>query len=235
MTPSFEKEYWEEHWHEHRAQDHDSASTTGGESAPNPHLVREIGGLTAGSALDAGCGTGADAIWLAGRGWRVTGADISSTALALATARRAPAAGSGRVTWVEADLTTWVPAERYDLVVTSYAHPSIPQLAFYDRLSEWVAPGGTLLIVGHLQTPGRAGLDGSESDSHGHGHPHGRTEAPGHHPPAAATVTLADITGRLDPAVWRVDTAEEDSGTVTGPGGHPLPRHDAVVRATRLR
>ncbi|MGO9583471.1 MAG: class I SAM-dependent methyltransferase [Acidimicrobiales bacterium] len=37
--------------------------------------------LAPGAALDVGCGEGADAIWLAGRGWDVTALDVSEVAL----------------------------------------------------------------------------------------------------------------------------------------------------------
>jgi SAM-dependent methyltransferase len=230
MTHSFEKDYWEQHWDQ--AHVADSASTEGG---PNPHLGREVAGLAPGTALDAGCGTGADAIWLAGHGWRVTAADISATALNRAAARAAGAMVAERVTWLEADLTTWLPSGRFDLVATSYAHPAMSQLAFYDRISDWVAPGGTLLIVGHLRVPADndGGPDHGDAPGHTHGHAHGHAEGAGQLPPAEATVTVADITGRLDPAVWRIETAEEHTRTVTGPEGRALPLRDAVVRATR--
>jgi hypothetical protein len=52
---------------------------------------------------------------------------------------------------VEADLTSWEPGRQFELVATSYAHPAMPQLAFYARISGWVAPAGRLLIVGHLR------------------------------------------------------------------------------------
>ncbi|HLJ08073.1 MAG TPA: methyltransferase domain-containing protein, partial [Acidimicrobiia bacterium] len=44
---------------------------------PNGRLLAEISGLAPGRALDVGCGEGADAIWLAGRGWTVIAIDIS--------------------------------------------------------------------------------------------------------------------------------------------------------------
>ena len=126
MTHSFKKDYWERHWAEgHTAADDTDDDTD--ESGPNPHLIRETNDLAPGIALDAGCGTGAEAIWLATRGWQVTGADISATTLARAADRAAQASVSERVTWVEADLTTWTPDGPFDLVVTSYAHPAMPQ------------------------------------------------------------------------------------------------------------
>jgi hypothetical protein len=123
---------------------------------------------------------------------------------------------------VEADLTAWAPDTRFDLVTTHYAHPAMPQLAFYDRIAGWVAPGGTLLIVGHLHTS-EAG-----EQEHGHGHGHG----PGHHPPDEASVTLADITAGLDSSTWEIVTAEEHRRTMPG---REVPLYDVVVRATRRR
>ncbi|WP_238432526.1 class I SAM-dependent methyltransferase [Micromonospora tarensis] len=112
-----------------------------------------------------------------------------------------------------ADLTTWHPGAPFDLVTTHYAHPAMPQLDFYDRVSGWVAPGGTLLIVGHLHAPGATGHE--------------------HHPPAEASVTLADITAGLERTRWEVSTAEEHHRPVAGPGGRENTLHDVVVRATR--
>ncbi|MET0954340.1 MAG: class I SAM-dependent methyltransferase [Cryobacterium sp.] len=219
MAHSFEKDYWEEHW----VQANDPASAVADEGTANPHLRREAAGLRPGTALDAGCGTGAEAIWLAGKGWRVTAADISANALQQAALRAADAAIGNAVTWVEADLTTWVPDSRFDLVVTSYAHPAVPQLAFYDRISDWVAPGGTLLIIGHLHQQ-----DSAAGEAHRHDHQHDG------HPPAEAQVTRADITARLDPSVWRIDRAEEHSRTLDVEEGRVLTLHDVVVRASRL-
>ena len=128
MSHDFDRDYWEQHWHDR--PDAESASTTDAAplSAPNPYVPRETADLRAGRALDAGCGTGAEAVWLAEHGWTVTGADISASALAQAAARAAAASVTENVTWVEADLTTWEPPEQFDLVTTNYAHPTIPQL-----------------------------------------------------------------------------------------------------------
>ena len=55
---------------------------------PDGRLVAEVADLTPGRALDAGCGEGADAIWLARRGWTVTAIDISDVAVSRAGGSR---------------------------------------------------------------------------------------------------------------------------------------------------
>lgn len=120
---------------------------------PNRHLVGEAADLAPGLALDVGCGEGADAIWLAQRGWRVDGVDVSGVALQRAAehADRAGAEVAGRISWLHENLTAWDPGRgRYDLVSAQYMHlPSPERDVLFRRLGEAVAPGGTLLIVGH--------------------------------------------------------------------------------------
>ncbi|GAA2015796.1 class I SAM-dependent methyltransferase [Nakamurella flavida] len=205
-APVFDKPYWEEHW---------DRPATAGQAPVNPHLVRETATLTPGTALDAGCGVGTEARWLAGQGWQVTGADISGAALAAARDHAGADDPGDRPTWIEVDLGIWEPRERWDLVVSHYAHPAIPQLDFHRRLAGWVAPGGTLLIVGHRHGPG------------GHGQEHH-----GDHPPAEATATTDGITALLAGGQWRIDTAREVDRVLPG---HGRTLQDVVVRATRLR
>lgn len=208
MTQSFDKDYWDQHWHGDRA----GTPVTMAVSPPNPHLVRELDDLVPGTALDAGCGAGAEAIWLASRGWQVTAADIAEEALTRAGERAAESGVAGQVRWIQADLTAWEPGTKYDLVTTHYAHPAMPQLEFYRRIATWVARDGTLLIIAHLQ----------------HGRGGGEAE-----PLAAASVTAADITAQLDPTLWEVVTAEESHRTLPGHGRKPATLHDVIVRATR--
>ncbi|SFP03289.1 Methyltransferase domain-containing protein [Amycolatopsis arida] len=223
MAHGFDKEYWERHW---RQGGVGGRGPMGGNS-PNPYLARETSELVPGTALDAGCGAGAEAIWLASRGWRVTATDISSAALARAAERAAASGASERLRWVEADASVWNPGTRFDLVMTHYAHPAMPQLEFYDRIAGWVAPGGTLLIVGHLHTPTATGGGQGHGQSQGHGH------GSGHRPPAEASATDAAITARLDETAWEVVIAEECHRTLAGHGGVEVYLHDVVVRATR--
>lgn len=232
MSHEFDRDFWQRHWQgaadgsggsgaESCAGDRgDDGDGDGGGSPnpyPNPYLARETAGLAPGTALDAGCGAGAEAIWLASRGWHVTAADISAAALARAAARaktHPELAGAGSLQWIEADLTVWRPASQFDLVMTHYAHPATGQPAFYDRIGEWVAPGGTLLIVGHV---------------HGAGHGHD------HRPPAEASATSAAITARMDSAEWQIVTAEQCARELKSHDGRAVTLHDVVVRAVRRR
>lgn len=112
----------------------------------NGPLPVEVGGMAPGSALDVGCGEGGDAIWLARNGWKTTGLDPS--ALALARAEAAAQRAGVEIRWVTAGITG-VDGE-YDLVTTHY--PAIkrsPDGREIAALLGAVAPGGTLLVVGH--------------------------------------------------------------------------------------
>lgn len=189
---AFDGAYWEAHWVE---------AAPDGAAPPNPHLA-ELVGLAPGTALEAGCGEGGEAIALAELGWRVTAADVSAEALA--RARRRP--GADAVEWRQADLGSWAPAEPFDLVTTFYAHPAMPQLDFYARIAGWVAPGGTLLIVGH---------------QHDHGHPE------------QASASAEAVVARLDADEWTVAAAFERPRRAVAPGGREIELHDVVVRAVR--
>lgn len=112
------------------------------------------------------------------------------------------------------------------------------QLDSYERLAAWVAPGGSLLVVGHLHTGESS--HGHGHGGHGHGHGHGRQpetrDSEGHtseQPPPEASVTAASITERFDPTVWEVVTADEPSRTVPRPDGSHNTLHDVVVRVVR--
>ncbi|SFS09947.1 Methyltransferase domain-containing protein [Agrococcus baldri] len=234
MGHDFDADYWQAHWRETGEGDDVRLIPA------SPYLETELDELRPGTALDAGCGEGAEAIELASRGWRVTGADISAEALQRAQAR---AEGAGaELTWLEADLGRWQPEAPFDLVTTFYAHPDIPQLDFYARIAEWVAPGGTLLIVGHLRGGGHAhdgghGQDGGHAHggglAHGGGHAHGGDHAHEPEHPVEATVRASDVAALLDPERWSVVTAEERRREIPDREGRPRLLHDVVVRATR--
>ncbi|GAA1122566.1 class I SAM-dependent methyltransferase [Citricoccus alkalitolerans] len=231
----FDQEYWERHW----TPDAETGEGVGQAVPVSPYLEAETGHLAPATALDAGCGKGTEALWLAHRGWQVTGADISATALAAAAARAKTEGMAGRVSWTEADLTRWEPGRTWDLVVTHYAHPDSGQLAFYERIASWVAPGGTLLIVGHLHAPHAGHPSHGEHHQHvghvghvGHvsHHGHGGHDGSGH--PEGSTATLAGITALFAVPGWTVERGYESTRTVEA-GERPVTLRDVIVRATR--
>lgn len=116
---------------------------------PNPWLVEIAADLEPGTALDLGCGEGADAIWLATRGWQVTAVDFSAAGLAHAAARAEEAGVTVR--WVLADLADWTPDRRYDLVSVQFFHGE-PDVRRVVHRSAWAATEGTLIVVGHDDT-----------------------------------------------------------------------------------
>ncbi len=120
---------------------------------PHEHLVTEATGLAPGTALDVGTGEGADAIWLAERGWQVTALDISTVALerGRTQADSLGPAIANPITWLHADLVTWEPPTgHFELVTAQFIHmPSAQRRPLYRRLANSVKDGGHLLIVGH--------------------------------------------------------------------------------------
>jgi SAM-dependent methyltransferase len=131
---------------EARYSERDGAMWSG---RPNGRLVAEVAGLAPGRALDVGCGEGADAIWLARRGWTVTAIDISD--VAVCRAREAAELAGAAVAWVRGDaLQTPFPARSFDLVSIQY--PALPNAAgepAVRTLVDTVRPGGLLLAVYH--------------------------------------------------------------------------------------
>ena len=118
-------------------------------AGPNRFLVAEVDGLPPGRALDLGCGEGRNAIWLAQRGWQVSGVDFSEAGLD--KARHLAVERGVEVTWVRADLLDYQPDHgAFDLVIVMYIQLHAAQLAaVMNRASAALAPGGTLLVVGH--------------------------------------------------------------------------------------
>lgn len=109
---------------------------------PKRFLV-ELQGLLPrrGTVLDLGCGEGQNLVWLAGRGLKGTGVDISS--VGLKKARALAEAVEVQLELIAADLDTWSPGERtWDVVVCS--HLLIRDLV--PRMRRALAPGGVVLM-----------------------------------------------------------------------------------------
>jgi SAM-dependent methyltransferase len=185
---------------------------------PNPQLVAEAAKLTPTTALDVGCGEGADAVWLAARGWQVTALDISRVALerAVSHARTTGVEIAARITWHQADLTEGVTLTgTYGLVSAQFMHLPQPQRDDLHRsLAALVADGGTLRIVGHHP---------SDLDTAAHLRPH-RPDL---------LFTPDEIVALLDPGSWQIVTAEARLRSVVDGEGHDVDVQDAVLVARR--
>jgi SAM-dependent methyltransferase len=118
-------------------------------ATPNRFLVKEAAELAPGRALDLACGEGRNALWLAERGWTVTGVDYS--AVAIEKARRRARDEGVEVDFVCADLLGYQPSpSAYDLVLVLYLQlPSPDRRLVLSRAAGAVATGGTFLLVGH--------------------------------------------------------------------------------------
>jgi len=152
-TPRTRQDLWDER---HAARDPIE------DHAPDPTLIEVAAGLAPGAALDLGCGDGRNAAWLASAGWRATGVDFSAVGLARAAAH---AADRGlTVDWVQADLVTWTPPRgAFDLVLLMFIHlPAAERARVYAAAAAAVAPGGTLLVVGHDRTNLTEGAGGPQ-------------------------------------------------------------------------
>jgi SAM-dependent methyltransferase len=215
-----------EHEHEHEPEAYDEAFWNARYSSahslwsgnPNRHLVAEADDLRPGTALDAGAGEGADAIWLARRGWRVTAVDIAGVALDRAAAH-ATAAGDDiakLIQWQREDLLEWKPPERaYDLVNAQYLHlPAGLRQAVYARLAAAVAGGGTLLIVAHHPL-----------DLH--------TTMPRPQRPELF-FTGDDLAAEFGGDGWEIVTNAAAPREATDPEGRTVTIHDTVFRARRM-
>ncbi|MGU3436212.1 FAD-dependent oxidoreductase [Actinomycetes bacterium M1A6_2h] len=180
---------------------------------PNVRLVENVSDLRPGTALDVGCGEGADAIWLAQRGWSVTGIDVSTVGLARA-AEHAEQAGVDGIVWEQADAVEWDPApRRFDLISAQFAHlPRDIQHSLHRRLAAAINPGGTLLIVGH-----------AHSDVHTEMN---RPDLPD------MFLTAEEMASVLDHREWEIVTSTPSREAPT-PDGKMITIHDAIMRATR--
>ena len=166
--------------------------------------------LEPGTALELGCGEGADAIWLAEQGWQVTGVDISPTAI-----RRASEAASGlegRARFVAADLSEWSDPATYDLVAATFLHSPVTfdRTSALRRAADRVGPGGHLLVVSHAAVPPWADVP----DGHHH-----RFLSP------SEEIDALD----LDPAAWDVRIAEIRTRPATTPDGEQATLDDSVI------
>lgn len=137
---------------------------------------------------------------------------VSQAALDRA-ARQAAKAGVD-ATWLQADVTAWDPAPRFDLVSAQYVQlPRPARDTLYRRLAAAVRPGGTLLIVGH--------------------HPADLEVAALRRPRLPHLMfTAEEIAAALDPSAWDIAVSAPER-LAEGPDGQQITLTDAVLRAVR--
>jgi thioredoxin reductase len=184
----------------------------------NVQLAAEAPSLAPGRALDIGCGEGGDAIWLASQGWDVTAVDFADAALARTTEHARAAGVAERVETRRIDVRAFEPdGETWDLVTSHFFH--LPDGGMPDvvrRLASAVAPGGTLLVVGHAPNDIHTGL------------------RQGHH---SFMHTADQLLPALDdaPGEWDVEVCESRPRTQAHPEtGEEIAIADAVLRARRV-
>ncbi|TFC90545.1 class I SAM-dependent methyltransferase [Cryobacterium sinapicolor] len=204
----FGRRYWEDRY---------AAPGLAWSGQPNPVMVTEVGLLKPGRALDVGSGEGGDALWLARHGWHVTGIDIAATALekARAHAEADDPKAAARIDWQQHDLTAWSPKRQgFDLVSSQFMHlPEPARTTLFRSLATAVAPGGTLLVVGH-----DADVDDlSQRRKHLSG----------------LTYSVDDILAAIDGEDLRIEVAESRSRQARNRGAGSATVHDVVVRASR--
>lgn len=182
---------------------------------PNALFAEEAADLSPGRALDLGCGFGGDAIWMAGRGWKVVAVDVSGEALT--RARSAAEQAGVEVDWQRHDLTATFPDGAFDLVCTQFLHSptELPgqRDAILRRAMDAVVAGGSLLVTGH------AGLPPTMKDT----------------PFDVGLPGLDELRAALDPdpALWTEATARSTTREVVGPDGTPFTREDTLLRLVR--
>lgn len=181
---------------------------------PNPTLVEHVSGLDRGDALDVGSGEGADAEWLAVRGWNVTALDVSPVALERVRQRALAAGVADLVTTLQFDLMTGQPLPgEYDLVSAHFMHVPRPVFdEFHLRLGAAVRPGGALLVVGHHPDDVETGVR----------RPHGPD----------LLFTPEQLVAVLDAGEWEIRVADAPAREMAGDDG-PVQVRDSVVLAVR--
>jgi SAM-dependent methyltransferase len=114
-------------------------------------LVEGGDALPAGRALDIGCGTGTQAVYLARQGWRVTGVDAVERPLRRARVRAA--ANGVAVDWIRADVTRLVElglSPGFALVFDRGCYHGLSDQerdAYAAAVTALAAPGATLLMM----------------------------------------------------------------------------------------
>lgn len=131
-------------------------------------LVQGSSALTPGRALDIGCGTGTQAVYLAQHGWQVAGVDVVERALDRAR-RRAEHAGV-TVRWVAGDVTQLADLDLGEGFGLFHDRGCFHDLSAEQRdayvagVTSLAALGATLLLMSFVPGSGRLGVASGASE-----------------------------------------------------------------------
>lgn len=110
---------------------------------PNRFLANVVEGVKPGQALDIGMGQGRNTLFLARRGWDVTGVDIADKGIEIA--KKVAARRNLKFNGVASDFAVFeVGKQRWDLIVGAYMGELITSQAA--RLVEGLRPNGLLVV-----------------------------------------------------------------------------------------
>lgn len=137
MAPD-EREFWDEIW----------SGTDDIGSGSDELLAAYVESLTPGRALELGCGSGRNAVWLAQKGWQVTAVDFSTAAVA--KVKQLSQQAGVTVHAETADAASYRPNGHFDLITSFYIQlPTSERRRMLATASDALAPGGSLLFVSH--------------------------------------------------------------------------------------
>ncbi len=119
----------------------------------NQHLVDSVKGRKPGTALDLAMGQGRNAVFLATKGWKVTGVDISDEGIRVA--KDAATKARVKLTAVQADVDSYdLGKDKWDLVTLIYAG-SDPTMI--EKIKPSIKKGG-LFVVEYFHKDATAGV-----------------------------------------------------------------------------
>jgi SAM-dependent methyltransferase len=143
-----------------------ASGRAGFSTAPNALLMATVEGRNPGRALDVGMGEGRNTVFLALKGWDVTGFEISDEGVTIAQ-RNARAAGVNITTLLASNETFDLGQVQWDLIVATYAPFPLTTADYVQRLRGSLTSGGLVVVesfASDANAPGRRPVDIDPTD-----------------------------------------------------------------------
>ncbi len=195
------------------------SSSTRWSGQANPQLVSEVSDLAPGSALDIGCGGGAQMP----SGWprRAGGSpQLTSQPSRWDAAQHMPLTSAPRLRSASPGCTRTLPSGSPQRRPTTWCRhssctsPRTSARCFTVGLADSVGPGGTLLVVGHDPSDLQTTVP--------------RPSVPG------LLFTASEVAASVPAGQWVTRVEEARARQTLDPDGHTTTIHDAVLRAQRI-